>query len=840
MRNNQPVNQTEHRMQPGEILVSKTDLKGILTYVNEAFCQIAGMPDEQLIGQPHNVVRHPDMPSAAFADLWETVQAGKPWTGMVKNRSADGGFYWVKANAAPDFDENGQVIGYISVRTCPSQEEINNGDSLYKNVNAGKKTLPSSVSFSWLKRLSIKAKLLSVLIVATVTMLSLLWMLVGNRTAEIEQDKASLQGLTYAQQIRHLLEHLPTHRGMANVYLQGDKSLVSQINNTEQEINHAFEGLIEANDKFGESLYTEGMVEGIQKKWVDLSRGWKYLNDQESFAKHTEIIDDLRDLAVHTAGTSGFLSSKGMVASMSANVLSIQSLEMVEHLGRMSGLASGLVKKGVVDAQAREKLMSSAVSVQLMEEHVKATLSEAIEASHREDVKGQEINFDTVLENMNNEVLSFLKMIKKDVLAADKITISSNEVFSLGSQSIQASFVMFDEVAKVTRHHLETTVAKDENELKFLLLTCGLAVLFALILLVNTLFSVMRPLAKVTNVLEKIVANDYSTEIEKKQDDELGEVLDKIKITQSRLQFEIFEARNSAVRQREREEEMREEERREDLELANTFEADVGSLVTELSDNANTIHDSMESLSKVADDLNEQSQGASANVSQSSDYVGTTAAAIEEMSISVSSVVEQINATLSVSEQAVLEAGNSAGIMKELVTASEEIGSVVATISDIAEQTNLLALNASIEAARAGEAGRGFAVVAGEVKELANQTSQATGKIRSQVEQIQEQSKHAGDAIAKIQEIIEKVNAHSSHVATAMGQQSEATREMSSGAQYANSSMQDVQVSVGEVSSAATVVDDSAENNLKLVDEMIVKMGSMQEQVQRFVARLKS
>ena len=159
-----------------------------------------------------------------------------------------------------------------------------------------------------------------------------------------------------------------------------------------------------------------------------------------------------------------------------------------------------------------------------------------------------------------------------------------------------------------------------------------------------------------------------------------------------------------------------------------------GSLITDLSVNASGIHDAMTDLTKVADRLNDQSEAAQTSVKQSSDYVGTTAAAIEEMSISISSVVEQIDETLDVSKQAVHEAEGSARIMQGLLAASEEIGSVVATINDIAEQTNLLALNASIEAARAGDAGRGFAVVAGEVKELANQTSQATGRIREQVD----------------------------------------------------------------------------------------------------------
>ncbi len=562
MRNNQPVNNVEHRMKAGDILVSKTDLKGKITYANEAFCSIAGMSEAELIGQPHNVVRHPDMPSAAFADLWTTIQAGKPWTGFVKNRSADGGYYWVKANVAPEYDEQGQLQGYISVRTYPTDKEIKDAAALYASINNGQATLPSTLHFPWFRSVSIK----------------------------------QMMGLTLVLMLLPLL-----------------------------------------------------------------MLAWVLLNE---------------------------------------------------------------------------------------------------------------------------------------------------DVFSDGMQ--------------------------------FLLLSSVASIGFALLLQWNNMRETTKPIQEVVGVLQAIVSNNFDSELHKNSENEIGEMKDLIKVIQSKLQFEIFESRKASARQKELDIQRRKEEQQENMMLANTFESDVGTLVTELHQNASQIHKSMETLSQIADHLNNQSDGAQNNVSQSSDYVGSTAAAIEEMSISVASVVEQINKTLDISQQAVQEANSSANIMKELVAASEEIGSVVDTISDIAEQTNLLALNASIEAARAGDAGRGFAVVAGEVKELANQTSQATGKISEQVEQIQKQSQKAGSSIHCIQEIIEQVSEHSSHVASAMEQQSEATHEMSEGAQYANASMQEVQVSVGEVSIGASKVDDSAEENLNRVENMIQQMTVMQGQVQNFVAKLRA
>ncbi len=97
-------------------LVSKTDLKGKIIYVNDLFCKIAGYTREELIGKPHNIVRHPDMPKAAFKNMWDTIQSGNVWSGKVKNRKKDGGFYWVDANISPIFDEDGNIKEYIAIR----------------------------------------------------------------------------------------------------------------------------------------------------------------------------------------------------------------------------------------------------------------------------------------------------------------------------------------------------------------------------------------------------------------------------------------------------------------------------------------------------------------------------------------------------------------------------------------------------------------------------------------------------------------------------------------------------------------------------------------------------
>ena len=131
------VNDTQEVVMPdGCVLVSRTDLKGKITFVNAAFISISGYTEEELVGAPHKIVRHPDMPKEAFADLWATVRAGMPWEGMVKNRTKQGGFYWVRANVTPII-ENEKVVGYMSVRLKPSREEIAAAEKLYASMRDG-------------------------------------------------------------------------------------------------------------------------------------------------------------------------------------------------------------------------------------------------------------------------------------------------------------------------------------------------------------------------------------------------------------------------------------------------------------------------------------------------------------------------------------------------------------------------------------------------------------------------------------------------------------------------------------------------------------------------------
>lgn len=123
----------ERQVPPGTIIVSKTDLQGNITFVNDAFVEISGFSREEVLGKPHNVIRHRDMPKEAFGNLWETLRKGEAWVGFVKNRTKDGGYYWVKS-VVTNIKENNRTIGYQSVRTHATSEEVQRAEALYCKI----------------------------------------------------------------------------------------------------------------------------------------------------------------------------------------------------------------------------------------------------------------------------------------------------------------------------------------------------------------------------------------------------------------------------------------------------------------------------------------------------------------------------------------------------------------------------------------------------------------------------------------------------------------------------------------------------------------------------------
>lgn len=124
----------EEFIHEGKVIISQTDTKGIITFANRRFCEISGYTIDELVGSPHNIIRHPDMPKAAFAKMWETIEGGQIWNGLVKNLRKDGLYYWVDTEIMPIKDDNNEITGYIAARNAASRKDIKENAEIYQKM----------------------------------------------------------------------------------------------------------------------------------------------------------------------------------------------------------------------------------------------------------------------------------------------------------------------------------------------------------------------------------------------------------------------------------------------------------------------------------------------------------------------------------------------------------------------------------------------------------------------------------------------------------------------------------------------------------------------------------
>ena len=195
MRNNLPVTNVEYSITDDTLIVSRTDLKGKLTFFNDQFVDASGFSEAELMGQPHNIIRHPDMPCEAFENLWDTLKAGKPWVGAVKNRRKNGDFYWVLATASP-FRENGQIVGYTSIRTklpADQRAEAEHVYALLRNKKADAYRIDAGIirRRSLTDRLAIFTGTLNARLVTLVAMLGLFLLALGTTGLLATRDSNS-------------------------------------------------------------------------------------------------------------------------------------------------------------------------------------------------------------------------------------------------------------------------------------------------------------------------------------------------------------------------------------------------------------------------------------------------------------------------------------------------------------------------------------------------------------------------------------------------------------------------------------------------------------------------
>jgi len=505
-------------------------------------------------------------------------------------------------------------------------------------------------------------------------------------------------------------------------------------------------------------------------------------------------------------------------------------------MGHLRGLGTGIITKASITTAQRDTLLELYVKATSEREGLFAEIEHLIQV-YNSDLRSP---LSASVATLSSSTSAYLSYVKDKIIDAQDISSSNSmEYFAAGTQAITASLGLFDAMDSSLRKLLaeESQHVSSTYYLVISLLCFG--IIFSLLLSILMIRNTFKPLQEIVDGMQRLVEADYHTQPVKHNFDELGDIVDDMKTLQSVLQYEIFEGKAMAAESLETQRLADTEKLRLQSELANAFEDNVGSLVSELASGVEQVNSAATEIEALADTLNVQSENTLQSVQTGSAQINTTSAAMEEMSITIQSVSQEISKTQDISTQAVIEAQDATTMMVNLSNVANEIGSIVGAISDIAEQTNLLALNASIEAARAGDAGRGFSVVAGEVKELANQTSLATNKIRKQVEGIQSESQSATQAIEKISQTIKDINNFTSNIVESMEQQNEAGREISQASQEAGMSMNSANHSVESLADSASKVDKSSDDMITVAKSMAQSTADVQRGLQEFLETLR-
>lgn len=324
------VTQNEYPLDDDTTLMSTTDVHSYITHANDTFVQVSGYQLDELTGQPHNMVRHPDMPKAAFADMWYTLQQGEPWSGIVKNRRKNGDYYWVRANAVP-MVRRGQVTGYMSIRTRATAEEIAAVEPLYRALNDGrcKKRVHKGlvVGKGWLGKLpamplrwrvrSVMAALYAVL-AATLVATSAGWMPLAAAALVM-----LLGTLLFEQQIVRPIENVARQ---ALKVATGERNSVQHLNRS---------------DELGLTLRAVGQL-GLMCRWLINDVSSQVVSVRDGSDRLAQGNEDLNDRTRQTVA-----NVQQTVATMNQMAASVQSnSETAAEVDKLSVAASSAATKG--------------------------------------------------------------------------------------------------------------------------------------------------------------------------------------------------------------------------------------------------------------------------------------------------------------------------------------------------------------------------------------------------------------------------------------------------------------------------------------------------------------
>jgi PAS domain S-box-containing protein len=472
MKNNQPVTQNEVLFSEEIPLVSTTDLHGVITSVNPAFIRVSGFSEQELIGQNHHIIRHPDMPPEAFRSLWATIKAGHIWNGRIKNRCKNGDYYWVDAHVSAIFD-NERIVGYRSLRFKPSRAQVDEASKLYADLNAGriKDPFKQGKYKALLSNITLKQKIMALVMLAVMMFAVPSWLLVTRANEEVAIAENEKLGVEYVLETMRLVQLMQQHRGLSNMVLSGDAGSTDQWESKRAEVNKQ----VEAVDAVNNRLSTLGLTESwqtVRKDWQQLASSVTKLDAQTSVERHTALIEEILAFNRKLSDASYLALDPEVDTYYMMAILINQLPDITELLGKMRAKGAGLlVKKSIKpeDAAVLQQLIGVLRKSQSLIEESIAKVS-GVDEAFRDDSRKMAKDTDKVV-----------NLIEEKIIKPATLEFSSKEFFDLLTLSIDQRFEASKNLSKALTKGLDARMKRlNTRKYSMLVAVLNLFVFFAI------------------------------------------------------------------------------------------------------------------------------------------------------------------------------------------------------------------------------------------------------------------------------------------------------------------------------------------------------------------------
>ncbi len=873
MRTNLPVTGHERFLEEGEFILSQADLKGNVIYMNRTFIEMSGFTEAELMGQPHNILRHPDMPPEAFRDFWATLKSGKSWSGLVKNRCKNGDHYWVQANASPIW-QNGTMTGFMSVRTRPDRKLVEQADELYRKMRNGesKATLSEGriVYPGWRGKLqklgdiSIKRRMMGIFV-----MVMALWLLVGY---------LGVNGIrTGDTDLRDVVEQrMEANRLVGAVSASYAVDIIDAV-------NKANAGVFTAEQA---QTSVSNAVRHIDQNWLALKK-LQHLPEARQFIQEAEPL--MQRAAVDIDRLQGRLANlDGRIAGQLTDFDGALYSRIDPLTIKFDGLMQHKLKtaqerfEGVTSLHREQQsgiaalILIGAALIMFMLYRIYAVVAQPLERVRKQMVEITNGNMSLLVNKMRSDEIGEMSDAFKSMFI--KLRFDMADTRRTADAAQRMGFAL-DNVSSVV------TVSNEENNLIYMNLAGRrlLETIFRSAAAVENLFG--RPLAdsledpallaitrgrlekpqmaegrvgdriirlstspvidakgvylgrvcqwldrtaeiaaekEVAAMVEAAAAGDFSQRIGVNDKDGFfktlaGDLNAFVEAADNGLS-DVVRVLN-ALAQGDLTQTIDREYRGTFAQMKEDANATVGKLkqiVGTITDATDAINNAAKEIAAGNADLSRRTESQAANLEE-------TASSTEELTNTVRNNADNATQASQLARTSSEVADRGGRVVSEVVTtmgaiaeSSGKIAEIINVIDGIAFQTNILALNAAVEAARAGEQGRGFAVVAGEVRNLAQRSASAAKEIKELISESVSKVSNGYKLVETAGKTMEEIVASTQRVSSIMSDISAASEEQRTG--------------IMQLNQAITSMDETTQQNAALVEEAAASAQSLEDQ----------